>query len=60
MQLRLTTALEVRAPPEMRSSGSRVRGKADSGVEEIDPESGKRKNRGDTIRFVSGLGSNNF
>lgn len=60
-QLRLTTALEMRVPQEMRSSGSRVRGKAGSGMEEIDPESGKRKkNRGDTIRFVYGLGSNNF
>lgn len=58
-QLRLTTALEMRVPQEVRSSGSRVRGKAGSGVEEIDPESGK-KNRGDTIRFVSGLGSKNF
>jgi hypothetical protein len=38
-------ALEVSAPPEVRSSGSRVRGKAGSGVEDFNPESDKKKTK---------------
>lgn len=41
MQPWMTVGLQMAVPSEMRTSRSRVRGKAGSGLEEIDPQSDK-------------------